>query len=536
MKSYIKRNKGYFILLSACCASSALFAVAVQFLKGEVLDLALTGALSRTGIFVLFLLSAILLEVLLFYGYDCASSRFIASCARNLRFDLMHGVLAQTYPAFLAEGKSACLAKFTNDAELVRSLYFSVLPQFAEILSKILLVSGALFLLSWRMALLTLFLLTTPLYVPKLIEKRLKTAQNAYKESVTHHLSRIAGWLSVFETVKNFRAEHRVLKQYQQVNDALAAADRKNRELANVSRLISTLLSYLSHFLVLAAAALLVAVGTFSAGDFFIAVGLIDQLSWPLIALSELVRSVVSVKPVCEGLHAVLNASEEKQVKPSDSVLSEGILYDGVYFSYEKAHPLLEDFHMEIRRNESVLFRGTSGCGKTTAINLLMRYIEPDSGMITIDGRPLSSYDDLYGLVTLMRQDTALFRDSLRNNLTMYEDYPDEELFSVLRQVGLSGYASREALEMAVTEDGGNFSGGERRRLCLARALLHKSDVLVLDEPLANLDQATAAQIEDVLLKLENRTLLIVSHSFSEQKLDRLDRVFDLTETDRIAP
>ena len=89
---------------------------------------------------------------------------------------------------------------------------------------------------------------------------------------------------------------------------------------------------------------------------------------------------------------------------------------------------------------------------------------------------------------------------------------------------------------MTVAEDGGNFSGGERRRLCLARALLRKSDVLVLDEPLANLDQTTAAQIEDVLLKLENRTLLIVSHSFSEQKLDQLDRVFDLTETNRIAP
>lgn len=200
----------------------------------------------------------------------------------------------------------------------------------------------------------------------------------------------------------------------------MAMADRKNRGLANASRLISTLLSYLSHFLVLAAAALLVAVGTFSAGDFFIAVGLIDQLSWPLIALSELVRSIISAKPVCEELHAILSVSEEKQVKSSDSVLSEGILYDSVYFSYEKAHPLLADLHMEIRRNESVLFRGASGCGKTTAINLLMRYIEPDSGMITIDSKPLSSYDDLYDLVTLMRQDTALFHDSLRNNLTMY--------------------------------------------------------------------------------------------------------------------
>lgn len=84
---------------------------------------------------------------------------------------------------------------------------------------------------------------------------------------------------------------------------------------------------------------------------------------------------------------------------------------------------------------------------------------------------------------------------------------------------------------MTVAEDGGNFSGGERRRLCLARTLLRRSDVLVLDEPLANLDRATAAQIEDVLLKLEGRTLLIVSHSFSGQKLDQFDRVIDLTTT-----
>lgn len=531
MKSYIKRNKRYFILLSVCCTTSALFAVTVQFLKGEVLDFALTGALSSTGMSALLLLLAILFETLLFYSYDCASAKFIASCARDLRCDLMRGVLAQGYPAFLAEGKSSYLAKFTNDSELVRSLYFSVLPQFAEILSKILLVSVALFLLDWRMALLTLFLLTTPLYVPKLIEKRLKASQHAYKEAVTQHLSRIASWLSVFETVKNFRAEHRVLHQYQQMNNTLAMADRKNRGLANIARLISTLLSYLSHFLVLAAAALLVAVGTFSAGDFFIAVGLIDQLSWPLIALSELIRSIISAKPVCEGLHSFLATAEEKPVESSDSVLSEGIFYDDVYFSYEKARPILTGLHMEIRQGEKILLRGASGCGKTTALNLLMRYITPDSGSITIDGKPISSFVDLYGLITLMRQDTTLFHESLRNNLTMYEDCPDEKIFSVLRQVGLSGYATREGLETIVSDGGENFSGGECRRLCLARTLLRKADVLVLDEPLANLDRTTASQIEDVLLKLQGRTLLIVSHTFSNEKLGRFDQIIDLTAT-----
>lgn len=530
MKSYANKNRGLFVLLSVCCMASAVFAVAVQFLKGEVLDLALTGALSRTGLFALLLLGAILCEVFLYYGYDRVSARFVTGCARDLRYDLMKGVLLQEYPAFLKEGKNAYLARFTNDAELVRGLYFSVLPQFAEILSKVLLVSIALFVLDWRLAILTLFLLTTPLYVPKLIEKRLKSAQSAYKEAVTRHMERITGWLSVFEVMKNFRAEHRILSRYRAVNDELTEADRKNRDLSNTARLISTLLSYLSHFLILAAAAFLVVSGSFSAGDFFIAVGMIDQLSWPLIALSEFVRSLISAKPVCSGLRAFLNTAKETSSKASASALSDGILFDNVRFSYEKENPILKGFSAVVRRGEKVLIRGTSGCGKTTAINLLMRYIEPDGGSIMVDGKSVQEYDDLYDLITLMRQDAVLFCDTLRANLTMYGDCPDEAVLAVLRQVGLSSYANRTALNATVAEDGGNFSGGEKRRLCLARALLRKSAVLILDEPLANLDAATAARVEDVLLDLKDRTVLLVSHSFSEEKLAQFDRVIDLAK------
>lgn len=94
--------------------------------------------------------------------------------------------------------------------------------------------------------------------------------------------------------------------------------------------------------------------------------------------------------------------------------------------------------------------------------------------------------------------------------------------------VGLDRYANTQALDSVVTEGGSNFSGGEKKRICLARALLRDTDVLILDEPLANLDPITAERIEDILLSIANKTILIVSHQFTEEKLSRFDQVVDL--------
>ena len=96
-----------------------------------------------------------------------------------------------------------------------------------------------------------------------------------------------------------------------------------------------------------------------------------------------------------------------------------------------------------------------------------------------------------------------------------------------MRSVGLERFANSQALDNVVTEGGSNFSGGEKKRICLARALLRDTDVLILDEPLANLDATTAERIEDVLLSIQNKTILIVSHQFTETKLAHFDQVVD---------
>ena len=115
----------------------------------------------------------------------------------------------------------------------------------------------------------------------------------------------------------------------------------------------------------------------------------------------------------------------------------------------------------------------------------------------------------------------------------MYQSVSDADLVSVLNSVGLDKYASIEMLDSMVSEDGSNFSGGEKKRICLARALLRHTDVLVLDEPLANLDAATAEKIEELLLSIKNKTLLVVSHQFTAEKISAFDAVinFNLTNS-----
>ena len=146
------------------------------------------------------------------------------------------------------------------------------------------------------------------------------------------------------------------------------------------------------------------------------------------------------------------------------------------------------------------------------------------AGIITMDGTPVEQFGSTYGCMTVVRQEAVLFQDTLRSNLTIYQEMPDSSLLEALKNVGLDRYAGRERLDSILVEGGANFSGGEKKRICLARALLRETNVLILDEPLENLDDAAANKIEDLLLSIEGKILLIVSHRFSEAKLGMFDR------------
>ena len=347
-------------------------------------------------------------------------------------------------------------------------------------------------------------------------------------KALEENLAKVNDRLAGFEIIKNFSIERQVLLKFDESNAQCMDKLLRDTVLGATAQLITTLISYLSYFTVLACSALLVLSGEFSAGDFFVAIGMIDQLSYPLISLAEIIRQLIAVRPTCAEMERFVSQDNRGADMKSLACIEKEICYDGVSFGYTEGRPILKDFNFTAKMGKKYLIRGRSGCGKTTAVNLLLRYYDVTSGKITVDGAPITEYGSTYSAITVVRQEAVLFHDTLRNNLTMYESVSDEKLIKTLKNLGLDRFADSRSPDTVITENGANLSGGEKKRICLARALLRDTDVLILDEPLANLDESTAKTIEDLILSVSGKILLVVSHQFSKEKLCSFDNVISL--------
>ena len=528
MNKYQKRNKARFAGALVCIFISNAFAVILQFFKGDILDNAISGETGATLQSIILLITFILGEILFYFGYRQFSARFVVGCTGMLKHDIFESIISRDFISFKKRPEGEYLAKYTNEADAIRTRRFEMLPLLWDILSKILFVAAALFRLDFGLAVITIVLLTTPLYLPKLIEKQLQKAQNDYLISVEDNLTKVTDWLRGFEIIKNYSIESKILAKFNTANMLSMEKLLKDMSLGAVSQLITTLISYLSYFIVLVYAAWLVLRGEFTAGSFFVAIGMIDQLSYPLISLAEIIRQLVAIKPACREIEQFIADGITAEKGKKLLAVKKDIRYCNVTFAYPEGKLILSAFNFEVHKGKRYLIKGPSGCGKTTAVNLLLRYYDADEGSIEIDGIPITEYSSTYGCITVVRQDAVLFHDTLRNNLTMYRDIPDDRLVGVLNSLELSKFANKAGLDCMIMENGSNLSGGEKKRICLARALLRDTDVLILDEPLANLDAAAAERIEDLLLEIEEKLLIVVSHQFTEDKIQYFDDVLTM--------
>jgi thiol reductant ABC exporter CydC subunit len=335
------------------------------------------------------------------------------------------------------------------------------------------------------------------------------------------------------------------LVAYGRADEALARIDAADSELVRLGRRDALVAGLADALLVLIAgltmvAVLAVAVAAHDAGD-------LDRVLVATLALLALASfdAVAALSPAARELSSTLAAGRRvleladreplvrDPARPAAEPRSADVAFEGVSARYGPNEPdVLDGLSFRLDPGRRIALTGPSGSGKTTVTNLLLRFLDPEQGRVTIAGRDLREYrqEDVRSTFALAGQDAHLFDSTIRENLLLARRHAtDEDLMRALEQARLAEWVASlpQGLETLVGEEGMQLSGGQRQRLVLARALLSRAPVLLVDEPTAHLDPVTAeAVVRDVLTAADGRSVLLITHR--PEGLDLVDEVVEL--------
>lgn len=436
-------------------------------------------------------------------------------------------------PAGLAGFRRAdLLNRLVADIDTLDHLYLRIISPLLGALCVILVITFGLSWLDWKLALISgsimlLTLLTLPLIFYCLGHasgRALATLRARYLMQLTH-------WLQSQAELKLYGAAQRFRNELQSTETQWQNAQRAQSSLNGFSQALLLLIAGSSVVLILWLSAggignetqpgALIALFVFCILAAFESLAPVGSA---FLHLGQVIASAHRVTQIINQPVAVIFPAG--QHVSSDSV---NLSMNEVDFAFPGGRTILHNISLKVEAGEHIALLGTTGCGKSTLLQLLTRAWDVDNGEIIINGRPLKSWDEasLRGMTSVVTQRVYLFSGTLRENLRLASaESDDEQLIEVLHQVGLQGLVNNaEGLDSWLGEGGRQLSGGELRRLGLARALLHGGALLLLDEPTEGLDAETEQQILILLRQVaKNKTMIMVTHRL--QGLAHLDKIY----------
>lgn len=419
------------------------------------------------------------------------------------------------------------VSRVTNDTETIRDLYLGVL---ARVFSGIITMAGilvAMFFLDYRLGLVSLIIIPIVYFWIQLFQK-LATKNNFKVRSLVADMN---GQLN--ENIQTMP----IIQAYAREKEVLAEFEQKNEEnyqtRAKLLRLDALMSHNLSYFLKNLTLALLIWVvggksltnGSFlSLGILYAYIDYVSRLFEPVTQimnqLSPLQQALVSADRMFQLLDEKGEAVEQGRVPRFKGAVS----FNNVEFSYEAGNPVLREIQIDARPGATIALVGHTGSGKSSIMNLLMRFYDPSKGQLLIDGQdvttlPKQAVREHMGIVL---QDPFLFTGTIRSNITLGNpDISEERVRQAIEAVGADRFIDRlpNGLDEPVIEKGATLSAGERQLISFARALAFDPAILVLDEATASVDSETEAVIQDALLTLtKGRTTFIIAHRLSTIK------------------
>jgi len=451
---------------------------------------------------------------------------------RGLRFRLFSH-LSRLSPSFHARHKSGdLLMRLMGDAPLVRTM---LVDSSVELLTRSFLIVGTLGVLLFLDPLLTLVLLITlPILglAVRWLSRSLAVAVRKQRRKEGALADFLHEAIAGTRVIQSLGREQHVVQRFARNNRRDARAGLKATRLsARLSALVESSLG-VALTGALALGSLRVLSGDLTPGELLVFLSYVRSLLKPIRAASRHATKIAKGTACGHRLLEVLGQGASVKSKPGAPLAPlapELLAFRNVSYSYDGEKLALDGFSAEFRRGERVAVVGSSGAGKSTAAALAVRLFDPDRGVVELDGEAITGLDleSVRERFALCLQETVLFGESIRENLLLGKpDATDEELRAVCAEVGASRFIDEleSGLDTQLGTAGVGLSGGQRKQLALARALLRDASILVVDEPFAGLDKWSVYKLDDCLKDFaRDRTVIAIAHDLDD--LDSFDRI-----------
>lgn len=460
--------------------------------------------------------------------YRAVYPRFLQRAMQQYRDYAFSRLTQKSLRSFSKEGTALYVSALTNDCTSIENNYLAATFTLIELLFCFL---GALIMMLYYspvMLVLAVALSFLPVAVSMTAGNRLTEQEKEISKKNERFVSIVNELLSGFPVIKSFRAETQASRLFSQRNEQAEEAKKNKRCTEQLISLLANDAGIIAQMGIFLAGAWLAISGKgVTAGVVIVFVQLMNYILNPISQVPLLWSNRKAAIALMEKLSDALSENVREEGREKLNGFSEKIEVKDLTYGYEPESPVLKDLDVQFDAGKSYAIVGGSGSGKSTLLNLLMGSSSNYQGEICIDGVSIKNIESesLYQLMTSVQQNVFVFNDTIRNNVTMFHEFPDKEVTLALERSGLSEFIEKRGEEFVCGENGANLSGGERQRISIARALLRKSPILLVDEATAALDAATARAVSFSILNLVGMTRIVVTHRLEEAILRRYDKI-----------
>ncbi|MBD2869203.1 ABC transporter ATP-binding protein [Paenibacillus arenilitoris] len=511
-------------LLILCCAVGA--ELGGPFIIKTIIDKHLTEGPGELAP-VLWLLAAYMGLLLVAGAGNFTQSYLLQSTAlqiiKNMRMDLMRHIQRIPLNYFDNTPIGQIVSRIANDTEAVRDLFMSFMATFVVSFVQLLGIFTALFILDVRLA---MFCLLLPPLFALIMYVHLKYSKGyiaVMRARLSDMNAMINESIAVMPIIQAFRREKKTIEEFESLNEDRYANQIKQFRVFSLSsrNIVGTIGSLVTALVIwyFGRASLETSI---MFGVFYAFIDYLGRIFQPIIGIFDQLTNAQRAFVSAEKVFAIMDMDGKEVEDASGAKRPEGVVkFDNVTFAYKKGENVLKGISFEARRGETIALVGHTGSGKSSIMNLLLGFYEPNEGAITIDGADIAgmSKQELRKHMGIVLQDPYLFAGDIKFNVSLYnKNISIEQVKSALKDVGAAPFVEQlpSGYDEQVVERGSTLSSGQRQLISFARALAFDPAILILDEATASIDSETEGLIQRALKVVsEGRTTLVIAHRLS---------------------